>query len=451
MIAVYTIENNSIFFKTWISDLSTINTRVVTDQVDVIEVVIKDNNVYFQGFSSQLGKELWKSDISFNNLNLVLNINKSHFGANFYPNPNIAGNRILFILNDGIHGSEPWTYDKSEQKVYLVKDIYEGNKSSSLDNMVSLNNQVFFSATTNDYGKELWKSDGTKQGTVMVSDLIPGPGSSSPRNFIVHNGNVFFTIYKNNHYFLCKTDGNNTAIVKDLGVNEYNSPLFITHIVSASNLLYFSVAGQGEDLWKSDGTEIGTVKVKDLYNIDHLTSINNKVYFTASDTYNGLSELWQSDGTEAGTTLVKDIGVGYSSSPDDFTVFNGQLVFTAYTHESGREFWKSDGTAEGTIQIADINPGTAGSATTTSYAVLDGYLYFVANDGIHGLELWKTDGTSANTKLVRDINEGVEGAFPESLTSHANQLFFRAYSKDKGAELWVSEGTKETTKNLFDI
>ncbi len=37
-----------------------------------------------------------------------------------------------------------------------------------------------------------------------------------------------------------------------------------------------------------------------------LTEVNGTLFFTADDGMNG-SELWKSDGTEAGTVMVKDI------------------------------------------------------------------------------------------------------------------------------------------------
>ena len=61
-------------------------------------------------------------------------------------------------------------------------------------------------------------------------------------------------------------------------------------------------------------------------------------------------ELWKSDGTNAGTVLVKDIspdtyGYGY---PDQLVNVNGTLFFTAADGANGRELWKTDGTAAGT-------------------------------------------------------------------------------------------------------
>ena len=80
------------------------------------------------------------------------------------------------------------------------------------------------------------------------------------------------------------------------------------------------------------------------------------VFFAASDGASGV-ELWKTDGTDAGTVRVKDINPGPgNSSPLGFTVFNAALYFQANDGASGFELWKTDGTAVGTVLLKDINP-----------------------------------------------------------------------------------------------
>src|SRR5262249_3286128 len=53
-------------------------------------------------------------------------------------------------------------------------------------------------------------------------------------------------------------------------------------------------------------------------------------------------ELWQSDGTQAGTVLVRDITVGPAgSNPLGLVNVNGTLFFTATDGFSGYELWKA--------------------------------------------------------------------------------------------------------------
>ncbi|MBR9970880.1 ELWxxDGT repeat protein [Magnetospirillum sulfuroxidans] len=88
------------------------------------------------------------------------------------------------------------------------------------------------------------------------------------------------------------------------------------------------------------------------------------MFFAATDGTNG-TELWKSDGTAVGTVMVKDINPGSSSSsPNHLTNVNGTLYFSATDGTNGTELWKSDGTAVGTVMVKDIRTGTVGSGPT---------------------------------------------------------------------------------------
>ena len=118
----------------------------------------------------------------------------------------------------------------------------------------------------------------------------------------------------------------------------------------------------GIELWRTDGTATGTGLVKDINTTATLNSFpgasgtpfptefvffNGAWFFSADDGVTG-TELWKSDGTPGGTVRVKDIRSGASSSPRGFTVFNNFLYFSADDGVSGRELWKTDGTEANT-------------------------------------------------------------------------------------------------------
>ena len=177
-------------------------------------------------------------------------------------------------------------------------------------------------------------------------------------------------------------------------------------------------ATNGIELWKSDGTEAGTVQVKDIRagglssTPFDLTNVSGTLYFNAYEGPATARELWKSDGTELGTMLIKDINSGSgSSTPEEFNAFTGDVFFRADDGFNGYELWKSDGTELGTVMVKDINTGAfvsgLDSFSPAGFTDFNGTLFFVANDGASGWELWKSDGTEAgSTVLFKDINRG---------------------------------------------
>ncbi len=231
------------------------------------------------------------------------------------------------------------------------------------------------------------------------------------------------------------------------------------HFVTFQDTLFFAATtgDGGTELWKSNGTEMGTTRVRDIYvgagssNPAHLTVVDDTLFFVATTAFDGI-ELWRSDGTESGTVLVKDInaqGIGADSYPDNLTAVNDTLFFTATDDVSGVELWKSDGTESGTQLVKDIRPGSA-DANPTHLTAVEDTLFFTVDDGMNGVELWKSDGTEAGTQLVKDINAS-GSSNPTELIEMDDTLFFRADDGLNGIELWKSDGSEAGTVLVKDI
>ena len=222
------------------------------------------------------------------------------------------------------------------------------------------------------------------------------------------------------------------------------------------NTLYFTAVDgtQGtydSQLWKSDGTEVGTEIVKIINpsgtaGINGITVMDNYLYFGANDGTND-KQLWKSDGTEGGTEIVKIINPNGNANPQYLTVMGNTLYFTAVDGTQGTydsQLWKSDGTEVGTEIVKIINP--SGSTHIMGLTVMDNYLYFGANDGTNYNQLWKSDGivggdTAMITPVINTNGNANPGGLEVITKEGVNSLYMGANDAADGdpynVQLWI--------------
>ncbi len=381
------------------------------------------------------------------------------------------GGVLYFAYDDGVNGTELWRSDGTGVGTCMVADINSGSDGSDPTELTVFDGVLYFAATdgntSSDHNTELWRSDGTEAGTYMVRDINPGNKRSDPGNFCEANGVLYFAASDGNSAAdhereLWRTDGTEAGTWWVADINSGNLAGNPENLVEVGGILYFSATDggssgkHGTELWRTDGTEAGTVMVADIdpgtsgSDPGELTDVGGTLYFAADDGTNG-RELWTSDGTGAGTVMVADIDPGTSGSdPGELTDVGGTLYFAADDGTNGRELWTSDGTGAGTVMVANINPG-GGNSDPGELTDVDGILYFAADNGTNGRELWTSDGTGAGTVMVMDICPGSEGSDPVSFNNYDGTLIFAADDGVHGYEPWMSDGTAGGTSLMVDI
>lgn len=369
------------------------------------------------------------------------------------------GSITYFTVDDGIHGRELWKTDGTYLGTQLVKDIYSGNSSSGIQWLFNLNGMLLFIANDGINGNKVWRSDCTDAGTIIIS-----PTTNKAYNRKTDGDNFKPIIYNNLLYYfgtdpvnggneVWKTDGSTvgTTILKDISTLPDGYSWSVVGLFTiVNNKLYFiqnSSASTGFEIWKTDGTNVGTTKVTNLTStLSKLTKAGNNLYFVAEAF--GLINLYVIDGN---TFSVRNTEV-LLSVPENMFECKGNLLFTKSNISSGNEIWVSNGFGTNSTILKDIN--TTGSSNASNFTTIDTITYFIADDGINGLELWKTDGSALGTTLVKDINVGSLGSFDVSTTKQLYNLngvlYFVANNGISGKEIWKSDGTPTGTLLLKD-
>jgi ELWxxDGT repeat protein len=243
------------------------------------------------------------------------------------------------------------------------------------------------------------------------------------------------------------------AMVKNIrpGANS-SKPQDLTRF--ARRAFFFARDGRrGRELWKSNGTAVGTKPVTRLSPRNGIAPtrparVRHSLFFSADDGTHGM-ELWKTDGTRRGTKLVDDIAPGSAgSSPLALTKVGTDLFFAANDGD-GEELWKSDGTVAGTKRLMLITHKDDRPRGPWDLTAADGQLFFTADDRLHGDELWRSDGTPRGTRMVKDIRPGPAGSGPGPASGKVEfrgELFFAAGGNSTGYGLWRSDGTEAGTQ-----
>jgi ELWxxDGT repeat protein len=369
--------------------------------------------------------------------------------------------------------------------VTTVKTGLDFNFAIGGPSFANIGSTLIFTAHDASHGYELWVSNGTSPGTVLLKDILPGTGanfaSDMPQNLTTVGSLVYVQDSDGKGGLdLWKTDGTaaGTVLVKhvedgNIGQSGIQPAPDLQSMSAQGNLLYFSAYDplHGNELWRSDGTAAGTLRIKDINTATNTNAgidsslqgnavglASGASFFTGFDSAHG-AELWTSDGTLAGSHLLLDISAGTRNSlPSNLTVLGGgaQFAFLADDGVHGKELWISDGTAAGTHMVTDIKPGAGNSNAFGLTSILGGTMLFSADDGVHGNELWISNGTAAGTQMLADINTGsvsgiARSSSPFGFTATGSGVFFQATTAANGTELWVTDGTPGGTHIAKDI
>ncbi|MCK5134916.1 MAG: T9SS type A sorting domain-containing protein [Bacteroidales bacterium] len=438
---LFTCPNDTIGYELWIQDLA--NEEVfLTKDINLyrgyagIEVEHSDNErIFFSATSAESGDELWITSAGGASASVIKDILPGSEGSN--PRNFIwFGNELYFTADDasrqivnGIRSSSNvWKSDGSPEGTVKVLDLNTGFNPGDFGNYegsekVELNGKMILAGSepytdVNLLDVELYESDGTPGGTQMLKNV-----------------NSTFT-----------------------GFSGYSNPFAFRRV---GERVFFAATTfeNGTELWVTDGTEAGTFMVKDICSPGNcsslganvrrhnLTAFGDKLLFTPEDRENG-RELWISDGTDTGTVRLTDIPEQSYTDYYYLTELNNRVIFWVddVISEFNRAMWITDGTPDGTKALREVGmPSSWLSKSEGPLGVFNGQLFFIGTDGTHGFELWKTDGTAGGTVMVKDLFQGPAHSYPRGFIAVGNMFYFFAATGIREVLLWSSDGTTDGT------
>lgn len=203
-------------------------------------------------------------------------------------------------------------------------------------------------------------------------------------------------------------------------------------------------------LWVTGGRPENTVQLTGPLEIRGKAfawnAAKTRLFFLASDGVHG-DRLWRTDGTVAGTAPLTDINSGpLAGSGERNPVAVGNTIYFLARSSGQDALWRTDGTAAGTVEVRGDwpfppfpNPRLVGAVGSR--------LLLEVNRG-SGTELWASDGTHDGTAPLADLQAGAEYLPVKDLVAVGNRTYFIAGSESEGQELWVTDGTHDGTVRL---
>jgi ELWxxDGT repeat protein len=266
--------------------------------------VVLGNRFYFRNNNA-----VWVSDGTAGNTVLALNQAATTKLWTFDGKLYFGHNTDLWVSNGTDAGSHIVDPATSPRLAAIWTVVF--NSGSSVREHVTFNGDLYYLDSTE---QQIYKAVGDTAIKVASAPAFPGSGWNwSPNHLSVANGYVYFFAKQylptiSNDYVLYRTDGTpeGTVPIKDVGTGRFSS------IVSANGTLYFTSGGT---MWASDGTEAGTIAIKTYpaingnYAFSELSVVSGHVYFNFRY-YIGnknAGELWTSDGTVEGTVKVEGL------------------------------------------------------------------------------------------------------------------------------------------------
>ncbi|WP_221393629.1 malectin domain-containing carbohydrate-binding protein [Dyadobacter sp. NIV53] len=423
---INTLESNGEYIATiWSSDGTAAGTKAGASYTGTsFKPAVAGNYMYFSPTYYSQTNVLYKTDGK--SITALTN------GQTEIRDPFAIGTKVYFATNDAL-----WITDGTVAGTMLLKNIHvnDGRDDPQRAGFTNLNGTLFFSASTG-IQSEIWKSDGTAAGTVQVTNLNATSRVDQIESIIVAGNHLVFGSSDPGGK-LWKSDGTATGTVVLADFPGFNPVLL------GSNVIFNGTPATGNGLFRTDLTSAAPQRITKVTTEQSLpynfTDVNGTLYFTAKSSSDSFG-LWKSDGTQTGTVQVQKLNyVSYQ-----ITTANGIVYYTEKDYLGVDRIWRTNGTTGDAVLVADLSDPKFGVKQISSLTAIGNTLYFILFDSSGRMELWKSGGTPVVTSFIRAFESTSRPDFEP--IAFKGQLYFGIVDQTSHTQIWKTNGTGAGTQ-----
>jgi ELWxxDGT repeat protein len=307
-----TLYYTNAFAQLWKTDGTSQGTVMMKDFFSIKSITNVEGKAFILAETSAGGLELWRTNAS----GAVVRIKTIRTSAAIHAmyNPTTTRGHILyFVANDGIHGNEIWETDGTSSGTFMLRDLSPHDPANNYDgegdirSMVYTNGSLIVNALDQD---ALWAIHTYSTSSKMWRTTRVGDEAASP--LIAVNNKAFFVSDRK----LFAVDGSATLVhLTDIGAYEQLAYAVI------GNHLYISSAPYTHELWRTDGTECGTIQIQTgIGSAFQIAAIGNDLIMGASEPF--IYRNIESIGTPCGPVAfasIQETEIVMTPYPNPFT------------------------------------------------------------------------------------------------------------------------------------
>jgi ELWxxDGT repeat protein len=411
-------------------------------------------SVIFAASNATTATQPWVSNGTAAGTKLLATINASGSSTpqNFTQGPS---GTVFFTANNG-STTQIWRTDGTSAGTFAITNIANTSTTRGVDDMVYspdtstvyfLENEDLSSNYTTQYG--LWKVSASATGPGTETQ-VAGPFEAADFYDVTLNGGVFFSAIDPTYgeqLYQSYVGGSSTGIVQVINSGDSGGTQLETDqgIVDGKDFYFIaSTDSAGFQLWKSDGTSVGTGPLTN-YNpgegagfgpqVSNMVAVGGWVYFVGFSSTDNYQIFAVNETTGQLLQFTHLHGTSASDSINDLTDVNGTIYLTYSA--SGEAALVSTLNGNGSLNSVPLAAGDAGDGASELTDV-NGIVFFVSQT----TTLFETDGTSMAAV------GGTPGSSPSELTDADGSLYYSAQSAGAGQQLFVVPNVGPQTPTL---